>query len=272
MVTLSGIDGKNKRIIENNTKAFLDAINIAYRRNNQPVIPQKIADDNVITKLSALWSSSSFISVKPNIIENVLFTSQGNYEVRNLQIVFEEALEGYEQKDAVLIFNKNGMIVDFKVALSQSQIRSIMNDTINVIDYRRRERIIDFTENLLTAYLSKDLNFVSAVLRNKLEPEVIYRKQTISEYLSKLKVISERSSMLNINFIDVKVITHPEYSKIYAIRITKEWHTELIQSGKYHDLGYLFLIIDFSVEEAPKIWVCVCDSQDTYPLDYFKYN
>jgi hypothetical protein len=107
-VRLEGIYGSKKQVFEKNTKIFLDGINKAYLTNTRPNFPASVATSNVNIRIGDLWASSSFLSARPNIIENLLSTSLGDYEVRNLQIIFEEAQKGYEQQDGVLLFDRTG--------------------------------------------------------------------------------------------------------------------------------------------------------------------
>lgn len=270
-VILDGVSGTKRMTFEINTKMFLDAINSAYRTNKQPKIPATIADEKINETIGNLWAVSPFFSVNPEVIEHLISGGQGNYEIRNLQIVFEEAQKGYEQQDAVLLLDANGKIVDFKIALGYHSISNILRDNVSVTDLRRRQIIISFVENFRTAYNVKDTSFLKSVFSDKaliitgkvlqktvdgeLQPVTEYKRQTKVEYLTNLALIFSRAKMISINFDSITVVQHPAIPDLYGVTLTQSWNSESLVGGSYKDIGYVFLIIDFTKEAIPKIWV-----------------
>lgn len=286
-VHLKGVYDSKKNAFENATKEFLDAINIAYCSNQDPKLPGNIANNQINERLGNLWAVSPFFSVKPEVIENVLSAGKGNYEIRNVQIVFEEAETGYEQQDAVLLFNKNGKILDFKIGLGMWSPRLFSAD-ISVTDLRRRQIIVSFVEDFRTSYTLKDIAYLERVfsdkaliitgkvlketLQEELQPKVEYKVQTKSQYLSNLKALFAVTKMISINFDSIEVVQHPKLSHIYGVKLKQTWNSEKIKGGKYNDVGNLFLVIDFLNEERPKIWVRAWSLDDFFSLDNFDIN
>jgi hypothetical protein len=289
-VVLSGLSNPAKKTFEQNTKIFLDAINNAYRTKQQPKVPANISNSKMNEVLGNLWAVSPFLSVRTEVIENVLSTGHENYEIRNLQIVFEEAQEGYEQQDALLLFDKIGKIVDFKIALGYHSVSTILRNNVSVTDLRRRQMIISFVENFRTAYNIKDIGFLENVFSDKaviitgkvlqktldgeLKPVVEYKKQTKAEYLTNLKYLFSKTKMININFDSITVVQHPSNPELYGITLTQTWNSEQLSGGSYRDIGYVFLIIDFSKEENPKIWVRTWQDKKYIAYDHgvFSFN
>jgi hypothetical protein len=287
-VRLEGIYGSKKQVFEKNTKIFLDGINKAYLTNTRPNFPASVATSNVNIRIGDLWASSSFLSARPNIIENLLSTSLGDYEVRNLQIIFEEAQKGYEQQDGVLLFDRTGKIIDFKIALGTNSTNTICRDTISVTDLRRRQMIINFVEDFRTSYQLKDIDFLEKVFSDKaliitgkvlestsqgeLKTMVEYKRQTKVEYLTNLKDIFARAKMININFDTIRVVRHPKITDIYGVNLKQTWNSESLKGGRYRDVGYVFLVIDFAVEEKPKIWVRTWSTKDLFSLDVINFQ
>jgi hypothetical protein len=289
-VILSGIPSPAKKTFEQNTKIFLDAINNAYRTNQQPKVPVNISNSKMNEVIGNLWAVSPFMSVRTEVIENVLSTGSENYEIRNLQIVFEEAQQGYEQQDALLLFDKTGKIVDFKIALGYHSVSTILRNNVSVTDLRRRQMIISFVENFRTAYNIKDISFLENVFSDKaviitgkvlkktldgeLKPVVEYKKQTKAEYLTNLKYLFSKTKMININFDSITVVQHPSNPELYGITLTQTWNSEQLSGGSYRDIGYVFLIIDFSKEENPKIWVRTWQDKKYIAYDHgvFSFN
>jgi len=287
-VVLNGISDSRKKTFEQNTKLFLDDINKAYRSNTQPVIPSTIAGNNMNETIGNLWAVSRFCSVRTEIIENVLATGKENFEIRNLQIVLEEAEPGYEQQDAVLLLDSSGRIVDFKIALGYHSISTILKENVNVTDLRRREMIINFVENFRTAYNLKNIDFLDKVFSDKaliitgkvlqktkdgeFQPVIEYRHQTKAEYLGNLKVLFAKAKMISINFDSISVVRHPKQTDLYGVTLTQSWNSQMLAGGSYHDVGYIFLIIDFKNEESPKIWVRTWQDKKYIEYDHGVFN
>lgn len=289
-VILGGISGQQKSTFEKNVKLFLDGINMAYRNKTVPTFPAGLASAGMDSIMRELWAVSSFFSVNTEVVENVLSTSQGNYEIRNLQIVFEEARQEFQQQDALILLDKNGTVIDFKMALGLHSISTILRNPVNVTDLRRREMIVSFVEDFRTAYNLKDVAFLDNVFSDKaliitgkvitrtvdgeLVPNVEYKKQTKAEYLANIKIIFARSKMLNIRFDSVAVVQHPSRPEFYGVTLTQTWNSESYSGSQYNDVGYVFLIIDFSNEARPKIWVRTWQDKKYIDQDHgvFSFN
>jgi hypothetical protein len=79
---------------------------------------------------------------------------------------------------------------------------------------------------------------------------VVYIKQTKQEYLKNLANVFKSSKYVNVKFEDIEVVQHPKYDDIYGVTLKQYWHTD-----RYHDEGYLFLMIDFRDADKPLIQV-----------------
>lgn len=291
-VILNGISEARKKTFEQNTKSFLDEINKAYLANNPnipPRIPITISNDKLNETIGNLWAVSPFLSVRTEVIENVLSTSQGNFEVRNLQIILEEADSTYNQQDAVLIFDISGRIIDFKIAMGFHSISTILNSNVSVTDLRRRQMIISFVEDFRTAYNLRNVNFLESVFSDKaiiitgkvlektsdgeLKP-VVFKKQTKTEYLNNLRLLLSSLKMINVNFDSISVVQHPTNQGLYGVTLMQTWNTVSLKGGSYHDVGYVFLIIDFFKEEKPKVWVRTWQDKKNAKNDHgvFSFN
>jgi len=285
LVVLKGIDDSRKKIFEENTAKFLDAINLAYRGNAQPVFPDDVTSGKIDEIVKNNWAISPFISVRTDVIENVMKNESGNYEIRNIQIVLEEADADYKQQDAVIIFDQQGKIIDFKIALGYHSISAILRDTVGVTDLRRRQLIVSFVEDFRTAYNLKDNVYLDKVfsdraliitgktieksIEGELKSVTTYTTQTKEQYLNKLKAVFANSKLLNINFDSINVIRHPNHENIYGVNLYQTWNSEKVQGGKYNDVGYVFLIIDFADESKPMIWVRAWSIDNFFSMNSF---
>lgn len=285
LVVLKGIDDSRKQTFEENTAKFLDAINLAYRNNSQPVFPESATSGKIDETVKNNWAISPFISVRTDIIENLMKTENGNYEIRNIQIVLEDADADYKQQDAVIIFDPQGKIIDFKIALGYHSISAILRDTVSVTDLRRRQLIVSFVEDFRTAYNLKDNVYLDKVFSDRaliitgktieksvegeLKSVTTYTTQTKEQYLNKLKAVFANNKLLNINFDSINVVKHPNHENIYGVNLYQTWNSESVEGGKYKDAGYVFLIIDFADEKKPMIWVRAWSIDNFFSMNSF---
>jgi hypothetical protein len=209
----------------------------------------------------------------------------GNYEIRNIQIVLEEADADYKQQDAVIIFDQQGKIIDFKIALGYHSISAILRDTVSVTDLRRRQLIVSFVEDFRTAYNLKDNEYLDKVFSDRaliitgktieksvegeLKSVTTYTTQTKEQYLNKLKAVFAKYKVLNINFDSINVVQHPRHENIYGVNLYQTWNSVTDQGGKYNDVGYVFLIIDFADESKPMIWVRAWSIDNFFSMNSF---
>ena len=75
-------------------------------------------------------------------------------------------------------------------------------------------------------------------------------KQTKQEYLNNLEKVFKTTKYVNVKFEDIEVVQHPKFDDIYGVTLKQHWHT-----NRYHDEGYLFLMIDFRDADFPLIQV-----------------
>lgn len=173
-------------------------------------------------------------------------------------------------QEAVIGFDRNGMITDFHLALATNLYTKVLKSNQAVSDFRYRQMILDYVEQFRTAYNTKDINFLNQIFSddaliitgkvvkavptdmNKFmaDPKVIYTKQTKKEYLTNLTSIFKTNKRINVIFDDINVIRHPAKPNFYGVTL-KQGYT----SDRYSDVGYLFLLWDFTNEDAPKIHV-----------------
>jgi hypothetical protein len=148
--------------------------------------------------------------------------------------------------------------------------------------------IINFVEDFRTSYQLKDIDFLEKVFSDKaliitgkvlestsqgeLKTMVEYKRQTKVEYLTNLKDIFARAKMININFDTIRVVRHPKITDIYGVNLKQTWNSESLKGGRYRDVGYVFLVIDFAVEEKPKIWVRTWSTKDLFSLDVINFQ
>lgn len=221
--------------------------------------------------VTELWKSSAMISPLSSITEKCLMLGSG-YQMRNIPIVMLAADEDDQDQELVINFTPTGEIDNVLVALEQHRYMEIIRANNSVKDLVRRQTVIEFVENFRTSYNRKDLDYINSVFSNdaliitgrvvkikKGSDEVLqslgqelvqYQTSTKEEYIKNLKRCFSRNAYINLKFEELEVVRHPKYEHIYGVTLKQYWN-----SSNYSDVGYLFLMIDFTDPSLPCIQV-----------------
>lgn len=126
-------------------------------------------------------------------------------------------------------------------------------------DLEHRQEIITFCEKLNTAYNSKDEEYIKdffedgkIVLDTNIQGDSIQRTIGAGNILRNLKRFWTHGGKCRFQISEMEIRIHPSKPKYYSATFKQEWQNEY-----YSNDGYIFLIFDYSNEEAPTIPVCV---------------
>lgn len=262
-----------KTAIQQNVTKLLTEFNNAQSQNGKPDFSGIDITDDTQNTISMLWENAPFRCSETEVIERCLKTSTG-VQVRNIPLFLNQSAEDKTKNDpyqeAVIGFDLNGKITDFHFAISTNLYTKVLKDGRAVSDFRYRQMILDYVEQFRTAYSTKDLNFLNQIFSddaliitgkviksvpsemNNFLPtnKVIYNKQTKKEYLSRLSKIFATNKRINVVFDDIKIMKHPAKENFYGVTLKQGY-----SSDRYSDVGYLFLLWDFTNSDAPKIHV-----------------
>ena len=251
---------------------LLTEINTAQANNSQPYFSGLNISKDAQNTIMMLWDNTPFRCGETEVIERCLKNGK-EFQVRNIPLFLTIKDDNSTQdkyQEAVIGFDRNGMITDFHLALATNLYTKVLKSNQAVSDFRYRQMILDYVEQFRTAYNTKDINFLNQIFSddaliitgkvvkavptdmNKFmpDPKVIYTKQTKKEYLTNLTNIFKTNKRINVIFDDINVIRHPAKPNFYGVTL-KQGYT----SDRYSDVGYLFLLWDFTNEDAPKIHV-----------------
>ena len=120
--------------------------------------------------------------------------------------------------------------------------QEIMNSGgVEYIDLRQKQAILNFIENVRTAYNRKDIDLLDKVYSNDalILPEE-KNAQTKNKYFKFLRSEFKANPIINLKFENIEVISSQKFPNIYGIRLLQEWNTT---NNNY--MGCLYLIIDF---------------------------
>lgn len=289
VVDLEGIEnGTLKNKIEKNTSLLIDRINEAYRNNSNSIDFSGIEMTNdAKVNIDLLWESSHFMVQDIEIYEKLLllYNSSNNikgYQLRNIILYIKEADEGEKNKEAVILYTKDGLINDMYISIGYKNYKSVMSDGKTVKDLRLRNIILDFIENFRTAYNKKDINFINKVFSDdaliivgkqiKVQSldggteRVItkYIKRNKKEYIARLKSAFKHNKYINVKFEDIRVVRHTKYKDFYGVTVKQKWFTP-----GYKDEGYVFLLIDLRNVDQPAIHIRTWDKKDNFNIRSF---
>ncbi len=253
---------------------LLTAFNNAQGNGDVPHIAGIDITPEVEQNIMKLWADCPFRCVDTEVVERAIKTPRGEYEVRNIPLLMVP-IEGQSKdvswkkyQEGVFVLDKNGMVTDFHLALDANLYIKVMSSALTVDDVIRRQLILEYVERFRNAYNLKDLDFLETIFsddaliitgkvvkRVKSEvrisnTDIVYKKQNKKEYLTGLANVFKANKRINVVFDEIKVTRHPAKEDFYGVTLKQGW-----TSDRYSDIGYLFLLWDFTNEEAPQIHV-----------------
>lgn len=267
-----GMDNASmKAKIENTVSNMLNEINAAQEAGRSLNFSSM---GNIGTRvqqsMAMLWENSPFKCTDDDIVEHCITTGTG-YQVRNIPLEMKPTGEREfgedEYQEAVISFDKQGNLESFYLSISMNLYMNVIKSNLELTDLRRRQLILDYVEQFRTAYNQKDINFLNQVFSDDAliitgkvittkhaegftSQKIQYNKQSKEQYIKNLRGVFARNSYIKVTFDEIEVMRHPIKSNIYGVTLLQGW-----TSGKYHDDGYLFLLWDFTNENAPQIHV-----------------
>lgn len=257
-----------KAKMEKTMSAFLTEANAAQAQRRALDFGGLGISTTVQESVSMLWENSPFECTDEEIVEHCILTGSG-YQVRNIPLMMRPTDENFneeEYQEAVFSFDKNGNMESFYLSISMNQYLKIIKSNLEVTDLRRRQLILDYVERFRTSYNQKDLAFLNQVFSNdaliitgkvikqskdgvRLPDKIGYNKRSKQEYLANLKRQFARTKYIKVTFDDVEIRRSPDVN-VYGVTVRQGYTTD-----NYHDDGYVFMVWNFSNEDAPKIFV-----------------
>lgn len=266
-----GIDNAAiKSKIESSVSRLLTEINAAQAEGRSLNFGAMDVNTRVQQSMAMLWENSPFICTDEEIIENCITTGSG-YQVRNIPLMMkptgERDFNEDEYQEAVISFDKQGNVESFYLSISMNLYMNVIKSNLELTDLRRRQLILDYVEQFRTAYNQKDIKFLNQVFSDDAliitgkvimqkhaegftSQKIQYNKQSKQQYINNLRGVFQRNSYIKVTFDEIEVMRHPVNPNFYGVTLLQGW-----TSGSYHDDGYLFLLWDFTNENAPQIHV-----------------
>ena len=264
--------------IQINASVVFTEINKAAKEKRSLRLSPNNATEDAIRGINSLWEISHFYCLKPTYYQTINeVTLHGGYSVRNISVYFsaENTLDNKNQ-DIVLHFDRNGKLSNVFIATEREQWEKIIENAKDVEETRHRIMAWDFLEHFRTAYCNKDIDFINKIFSEHaliitghkieimdretriLKSSVRYTEKDKTKYIDDLEIVFKNNKSLDIKFPEekIRIFQHPNNEKIYAIRCWQDWTSIRLDGIEgYRDSGWLTLIIDFTKEDKPQIWV-----------------
>lgn len=264
-------DSALKQTIEKNATHLLSSFNatIISGKSRLKLETESFTKDGQ-ERVKELWESSVMFCPISSVIEKCSHLGDG-YQIRNLPVDIMSADEDSQEQELVINFTSTGEIDNVLIALEEHRYADIIRSNISVTDLVRRQTIIEFVENFRTAYNRKDIDYISNVfsdqaliitgkvikvkqndnmMQSMYSEKIQYNTSSKQDYIKNLKHCFSRNSYINLKFEELEVVRHPIKDHIYGVTLKQHWN-----SSNYSDVGYLFLMIDFTDPVYPCIQV-----------------
>ena len=269
-----------KQNMERNVSALLSEINNAESAGRSLDFSGIRITETARGGLNSLWANLRFRCEWKTNVQNCLRDVQ-EFEIRQIPVEMkplDNTYKGEIHKELTVSFNRNGMITGVRTAMDNNSYMSLMAGGMSVKDVRMRREILKFVEDFRSYYDEKNLNAIDEifsdnaliitgrVLRKDLTSQsnadiripgknIIFNKQTKTQYINNLRNVFRVNRYIKVDFSDIELIRHSSRENIYGVRLRQRWNSQRYNGSTYMDDGYVFLLWDFNDEEHPKIHV-----------------
>lgn len=278
-VTFSVNSGVNdpalQAAIENSVTGFLNAINQAYDKKAIPDVSRLPMTEGAAMGFRMLWNNKPFRCDESDIVEPVIRTYDGGYQVRNIPLESLDEKGKPVYKEMVIDLDDAGRITRVNKAIEANLYRKIMQSGSQVTDLRQRQIILNYVEDFRTSYEKKDIDFLEMVFSDdaliitgkvvqrkkgergiQMKPEITYTKYSKQEYLNRLRThVFPNTRTIDVTFGTVEVVKHPSIEGYFGVLVRQGYKSVFKSGAIYEDDGYLFMLWDFRDENRPQIHV-----------------
>lgn len=261
-----------KRTMQKNVSSLLSAINNSVENRYDKVHLNSGITKEALDQVNSLWMKVPF-RIDSTLIEDAycLQKKNGNslvgFEVRHIEITMmpRKIQEwSYPVKQEICIdFDTKGIITFFTLSMEWHSVKKLLKygERIDEIDQRFR-KVVDFCDQLMTAYCNKDNDMLSklydkraiVVVGRKIGYDKFsYSKISGEQYLKNLAKQFLKLDTLAVRFDDYEIVQHPQDPKLYVVTFKQDWFSKYKNSREYKDCGYVCLVWDFHNDNEPII-------------------
>ncbi len=265
--------------LEAGASHVVTAMNLAFGSKTPPQFEAPFATPAGRDVINELWSRAPFRCLRTSLhLRADYIPGEDRYEIRGIPLQVKDGFGAEYHEEGVLIVDRSGKLDGFKFGLEAHRYRALLEDRRDVQEYAHRQKILDFVENYQTAYNRKDISFIDNVfsehaliivgrvvqedesrgdnLFQQLGNErVQFIRRSKLEYLASLRSVFDRNEYIEVDFSEIEIFRHHTREAIYGVNLVQRWRSYSTATEGYRDVGYLFLLIDFSDETKPMVHV-----------------
>lgn len=263
-----------KTTMERQISNLMTAINRA-ETYNADINYSGIYIDNLASKsIDQMWKNVH-MRTRENNIRGVCLrvnSSRGTltgYQVRSIAVRMVPVVADYDEnmnQEICIDFDRYGMITDFNLTSGINGYETILSECERLYDIDKCHQILHWMAQFRNAYCQKDIAFMenvfsedALIITGKVVRRVAYSYETPNvqyivmdkqKYMENLRRVFKRNAYVNVQFDDIEISRHGVNPNIYGVTLVQRWN-----SSTYSDIGWLFVIWDFTDEFNPKILV-----------------
>lgn len=255
---------------ERNLGVLLTEINRAQAAKTILTTSGLAMDEFALKSLVRIWAITPFYCDDEEVVDRVWVFKDGTMMLNHVPLIITAEGETFGSdkfQEAVVEFDRNGKITDFRFALDNHKGLSMESPGMQVVDKEQRNIILKALERFRTAYNKKDIAEIERMFsdqaliitghvvmqkQSEIQPaaaKVEYTKQTKTQYIVNLKKAFAHNERIDVKFSgigdksgdDGYGITRSEKDPTkFGVCLRQDWH-----STHYSDTGYLFLLWEF---------------------------
>lgn len=267
-----------RQTMERNLSRVLSEINLANNDNRVLNVAGLAMNDFAKGTLVQLWDNIHFYCDDSEVVDR-LWELRNGYMLRQIPIIINPQGEQFgagTYQECTVEFDRNGKITDFRFVFD-TQLSESMERCGAVVELERKMQILKYCDRFRTAYCTKDIKYLEQVFSDDaliitgnvqkvksaegiMTEKVKYTQYNKQQYLTNLRRAFARNKYIDVQFSEIGengedsgcgTVTRSVNNKnMYGVRLRQEW-----RSSNYSDTGYLFLLWDFTDENAPVIHV-----------------
>lgn len=267
-----------RQTMERNLSRVLSEINLANNDNRVLNVAGLAMNDFAKGTLVQLWDNIHFYCDDSEVVDR-LWELRNGYMLRQIPIIINPQGEQFgagTYQECTVEFDRNGKITDFRFVFD-TQLSESMERCGAVVELERKMQILKYCDRFRTAYCTKDIKYLEQVFSDDaliitgnvqkvksaegiMTEMVKYTQYNKQQYLANLRNAFARNKYIDVQFSEIGengedsgcgTVTRSVNNKnMYGVRLRQEW-----RSSNYSDTGYLFLLWDFTDENAPVIHV-----------------
>ncbi len=272
--SVSGVRSDVQSAMESNVSALLTEIDNAYNGKRSLNLSGLNIESIARNRLNAVWDSAVHFYPRMKDVSVKLVRDFQGYQARQILVRLEPdpTYHGSLTRELNVSFNRKGVITGVRLVDSDEiSPEAFFEDGIAVDDLERRMEVVKWVEDFRSYYLEGNAQAIEDIFSEnaiiitgsvhsvktkmgdgsfQIRKEVKYNSQNRTQYANKLRQIFKKGKV-KLKFDRISVRASGTYPDCYGVTLHQTWKGP----NGYEDVGWVFLLWDFSVPDQPQIHV-----------------